>query len=144
MSYLWNAFGARAGRKSRQLFVFTVISGVLMMGAAHAQSAFGWLEFKPVPGRNLIQITGRALALEAVSGMDFTLSLCRRNGGNTSNTRQAGRFDLAPNKSKVLATASINAEPGDELTIEFKILDHGREVSSATVSTKPSAGGQTL
>ena len=115
-----------------------------MMGATHAQSAFGWLEFKPVPGRNLIQITARALAPEAVSGMDFTLSLRRRNGGNTSNTRQAGRFDLVPNESKVLATASINAEPGDELTIEFKILDHGREVSSATVSTKPSVGGQTL
>ena len=114
MSYLCNAFGAPASRKWRQLFVFTFISGVLMMGAAHAQSAFGWLEFKPVPKRNLIQITGHALALEAVSGMDFTLSLSRKNGGNTSNTRQSGRFDLAANEPKVLSTTSLNVEPGDE------------------------------
>lgn len=112
-----------------------------MMVAAHAQPAFGWLEFKPVPERNLIQITGHALALEAVNGMDFTLSLSRKNGGNTSNTRQSGRFNLAANEPKVLSTTSLNVEPGDDITIEFKILDHGKEVSSATVSTKPAANG---
>lgn len=114
------------------------------MGSAHAQSAFGWLEFKPVPERKLIQITCHALALEAISGMDFTFSLRRKNGGNTSNTRQSGRFDLAASEPKVLSTTSLNIEPGDDITIELKILDHGKEVSSATVSTKPAADGQSL
>lgn len=115
------------------------------MSAAHAQSTLGWLEVKPVPGRNLVQITGHAMTLEPVSGMEFALSLRRKNGGNSSNTRQTGRFDLAPGELKVLSTASINVEAGDELTIELKILDHGKEVSSATVSAKGTpGGGQTL
>ena len=142
--YLQFPFGAVASGKCRRLAAFTFIWGALMMGAAQAQSAFGWLELKPVPGRNLVQITGHALAMEAVSGMDFSLSLRRQNRGNTSATRQSGRFDLAPSELKVLSTTSVNVEPGDELTIELKLLDHGKEVSSATVSSKSVAGGQTL
>ena len=96
-----------------------------MTGAAHAQSPTAWIELKPVAGRNMIQITGHALALDAVGGMDFTLT-------------------LAPNETKVLSSTSINLEPGDELTVELKLLDHGAEVSSATVTSKSAAAGQTL
>ncbi len=92
----------------------------------------------------MIQITGHALALDAVSGMDFTFSLRRQNKGNSSSTRQSGRFDLAPNEAKALSSTSINLEPGDELTIELKLLDHGKEISSAIVTSKTAAGGQTL
>ena len=115
-----------------------------MTGTAHAQSPTAWVELKPVAGRNMIQVTGHALALDAVGGMDFTLSLRRKNKGNSSSTKQSGRFDLAPNETKVLSSTSINLEPGDELTIELKLLDHGAEVSSATVTSKSAAAGQTL
>lgn len=114
------------------------------MGTAQAQSAFGWLEVKPVPGRNLVQITGHALSTEAANGMDFTLSLRRQNGRNSSTSRQSGRFDLVPSESKALSSTSINVEPGDELMIELKILDHGKEVSSATLSCKNITRGKTL
>jgi hypothetical protein len=115
-----------------------------MTGAAQAQSPTAWVELKPVAGRNMIQITGHALALDAAGGMDFTLILRRKNKGNSSSTRQSGRFDLAPNETKVLSSTSINLEPGDELTIELKLLDHGAEVSSATVTSKSASAGQTL
>ncbi len=92
----------------------------------------------------MIEITGRALALDAVSGMDFTFTLRRQNKGSSSSTRQSGRFDLAPNESKTLSSTSINLEPGDELTIELKLSDHGKEVASATLNSKGGAGGQTL
>jgi hypothetical protein len=92
----------------------------------------------------MIEIVGHALASDAVGGMDFTLTLQRQNKGNTSSTRQSGRFDLAPGEAKNLSSTSINIEPGDELTIELKLLDHGTEVSSATVTSKSRAGGQTL
>jgi hypothetical protein len=115
-----------------------------MAGAAHAQSPTAWVELKPVAGRNMIQITGYALALEAVGGMDFTLTLRRKNKGNSSSTKQSGRFDLAPNETKVLSSTSINLEPGDELTVELRLLDHGAEVSSATVTSKSAVAGQTL
>ena len=115
-----------------------------MTGAAHAQSPTAWVELKPVAGRNMIQITGHALALDAVGGIDFAFTLRRKNKSNSSSTRQSGRFDLAPNETKVLSSTSINLEPGDELTIELKLLDHGAEVSSATVTSKSAAPGQTL
>jgi len=115
-----------------------------MTGAAYAQSASAWVELKPVTGRNMIQVTGHAIALDAAGGMDFTLTLRRQNKGNSSSTRQSGRFDLAPGETKVLSSTSINFESGDELTIELKLLDHGAEVSSATVTSKSAAGGQTL
>ncbi len=116
-----------------------------MMSAAHAQSASAWIELKPLSG-NVVQVTGHALALDAVKGMHFSLSLRRQNKGNTSSTRQAGRFDLPAGDSKVLSTTSINVEPGDELVIELKVLDHGQEVSSATLSSRPPSGksGQSL
>jgi hypothetical protein len=134
-----NAACSSRRRNWRRLAAFTFISGALMTGAAHAQSASAWIELKPVAGRNIVQVTGHALALGAVGGMDFTLTLRRRNKGSSSSTKQSGRFDLAPNETKV-----INLEPGDELTIELKLLDHGAEVSSATVNSKSAAAGQTL
>ena len=115
-----------------------------MTSAATAQSASAWIELKPVSGRNMIEVVGHALATDAVSGMDFTFTLRRQNKGNTSSTRQSGRFDLAPGESKNLSSTSINMEPGDELTIELKLLDHGAEVSSASVTSKSTGGGQTL
>ena len=116
------------------------------MSTAHAQSASAWIELKPLPGGRMMQITAHALALDAVKGLDFSLSLRRQNKGNTSSTRQAGRFDLAAGDSKVLSTTSINVESGDELAIELKVLDHGDEVSSATLSSRPPSGksGQSL
>ena len=115
-----------------------------MTSTATAQSASAWIELRPVSGRNMIEVVGHALASDAVGGMDFTFTLRRENKGSTSSSRQSGRFDLAPGKSKNLSSTSINIEPGDELTIELKLLDHGTEVSSATVTSKSTAGGQTL
>ncbi len=115
-----------------------------MTGTAHAQSVSAWIELKPVAGRNMVQILGHALALDAAKGIDFTLTLRRKNKGNTSDTRQSGRFDLGASETKVLSSTSINIEPGDDLTIELKLLDHGAEVSSATVTSKSMPGGQTL
>ncbi len=92
----------------------------------------------------MIEITGHALALDAVSGMDFTFTLRRQNKGSNSSTRQSGQFDLAPGEARILSSTSINLEPGDELTIELKLSDHGKEVSSATLNSKATAGGQTL
>ncbi len=114
------------------------------MGSAYAQSASAWLELKPIPGRNMMQITGHAVALDAVSGMNFSLSLRRQNKGNNSTSTQSGRFDLAASESKILSTSSINIEPGDELTIELKLLDNGKEVSSATISSRRGFVEQTL
>jgi hypothetical protein len=115
-----------------------------MTNAATAQSASAWIKLKPVSGRNMIEVVGHALASDAVGGMDFTFTLRRQNKGNTSSTQQSGRFDLAPGESKNLSSTSINIEPGDELTIELKLLDHGAEVSSATVTSKSAGVGQTL
>lgn len=115
-----------------------------MTGAANAQGPMGWLELKPVPGRNIVQITGHALAFEKAAGLHFTLSVLRENRGSKSNSRQSGRIDLAAGETKVLSSASINVEPGDNLTIELKLLDHGQEVFSTVMSAKPPAGGQTL
>ncbi len=115
-----------------------------MTGAVYAQSASAWIELKPVAGRNMIQVVGHALAHDAVGGMDFTLTLRRQNKGNTSSSRQSGHFDLSPGELKNLSSTSINIEPGDELTIELKLLDRGTEVSSATVTSKAPADGRTL
>ena len=138
-----NAACASRRRKWR-LAAFSLISGALMTSVASAQSASAWIELKPTSGRNMIEVVGHALATDAVGGMDFTFTLRRQNKGNTSSTRQSGRFDLAPGESKNLSSTSINIEPGDELTIELKLLDHGAEVSSATVTSKSAVGGQTL
>ncbi len=115
-----------------------------MISAATAQSASAWIELRPVSGRNMIEVVGHALAGDAVGGMDFTFTLRRQNKGNTSSTRQSGRFDLAPGESKNLSSTSVNIEPGDELTIELKLLDHGAVVSSATLTSKSTGVGQTL
>ena len=115
-----------------------------MASAATAQSASAWIELKPVPGRNMVEIVGHALAIDTVGSMDFTLTLRRQHKGNTSSTRQSGRFDLIGGETKNLSSTSINIEPGDELTIELKLLEHGTEVSSATLTSKSPAIGQTL
>ena len=115
-----------------------------MTSAATAQSASAWIELKPVPGRNMVEIVGHALAMDTVGGLDFTFALRRQNKGNTSSIRQSGRFDLTGGETKNLSSTSINVEPGDELTIELKLLDHGTEVSSATLTSKSPASGQTL
>ena len=87
---LCGAFG-----RWRLAAAFAFISGALTIGTAYAQSASAWLELKPLPGSgNMIQITGHALALDAVNGLDFSLSLRRQNKGNTSSSLQSGRFDL--------------------------------------------------
>jgi hypothetical protein len=131
--------GARWRRIALAFFL-----GASIMGSAHAQSVTAWLEVKPLQGRGMVQITANALALERLGGLDFSFALRRQNGGNTSNSRQSGRFALAPSEPKVLSTTSINLQQGDELMIELKVLDHGREVSSATLSSRGLAAGQTL
>jgi hypothetical protein len=131
------------GRRLLWLAAFALISGVFTMVEARAQSASAWLELKPLPGRDTVQIIGHALAMEAVSGMDFSLSLQRQNKGNTSTSQQSGRVDLAASEPKVLSTTSINMAPGDELTIELKLMDKGREVSSATITSKSGGAGRT-
>jgi hypothetical protein len=126
----------------RDLAALAALASALTMPAAHAQSAFGWMEMKAAPGgSNIVQITGHALAFERISGAQFTLSVRRLNGGNSSNTRQSGQIDLAPHEAKTLSTTSINVEAGDALTIELKITSGGKEVSSATLSASaPSQG----
>jgi hypothetical protein len=114
-----------------------------MTGAVYTQSAFGWLELKPLPGRNMIQISSHAMALKAVTDADFTLSIRRQNQGNSSSSSQSGRFNLEPKEPRVLATTLINVDAGDELIIELKILDHGKEMSRATISSKRVGDGPT-
>jgi 3-hydroxymyristoyl/3-hydroxydecanoyl-(acyl carrier protein) dehydratase len=121
---------------------FTIATGVAMT-EANAQ-VMGWLELKPGSGRNVVQITGHALALEKAAGLEFTISVMRENHGNKTNSRQAGRIGLAAGETKVLSSTSINVEPGDNLRIELKILDNGQEVFGTVMSAKPSVGGQTL
>ncbi len=123
-------FTSRVGAWRRRV-AFAFVLGASIMGPAHAHSVTAWLEVKPLQGRSMVQITANALALETLGGLDFSFSLRRQNKGNTSNTKQSGRFDLAPSEPKVLSTTSINLQQGDELLIELKVLDHGREVSSA-------------
>lgn len=112
--------------------------------AANAQQPMGWLELKPVPGRNAVQIVCHAIAFEAVSGVEFTLAVKRENRGNKSSTRQTGRIDLAAGESKMLSTTSINVESGDSISVEFKMLDHGAELFSTIMSATPSGTGRTL
>jgi hypothetical protein len=135
--------GATPGRPPRKLVAIAALSGFLMMTTAHAQAPLGWIELKPVPGRNLVQIIGRALSTEPVSAA-FTLSIRRRNGGNLSDTKQSGRFNLGANEEAVLSSTSINVETGDDLTIELKILEGDKEVSSTVISSKGAGGGQKI
>ncbi len=53
---------------------FAMAAG-LAMTEANAQGAMGWLELKPASGRNSVQITGHALALEKIAGLEFTMSV---------------------------------------------------------------------
>ncbi len=115
-----------------------------MTQPASAQTPMGWLELEPVPGRNAaVKITGHALAFEKVAGLEFIFSVRRENGGSKSSSRQAGRIDLSAGETKVLSTSSINVEPGDSLTVELKMLDHGQVVFSTVMSAR-APGGQTL
>ena len=122
---------------------FAIAAG-LAMTEANAQQAMGWLELKPVPGRNMVQITGHALGLEKAAELDFTMSVLHENRGGKSNSRQTGRISLAAGETKVLSSTSINIEPGDGLTAVLKILDHGQEVFSTVMTAKPSPDRQTL
>ena len=59
------------GRRFLRLWraaAFTIALGAGMSGAS-AQQVMGWLELKPLPGRNMVQITGHALALEKIAGL---------------------------------------------------------------------------
>ncbi len=106
-----------------------------MTGAVYIQSAFCWFELKPLPGRNMIQLSSHALALKAVTDADFTLSIRRQNRGGSSSSSQSGRFNLEPKEPKVLANTSINVEAGDDLIIELKLSYHGKSMSVATISS---------
>ncbi len=114
-----------------------------MISAAHAQTASGWVELKSATDR-IVQITGHALALQPVKGMNFSLTVDRRSKGATSTTRQTGKFDLAATETKVLSFTSINIEPGDEFTIELKLLNHGVEVSRTTLISTSAPVAQSL
>ena len=120
------------------------IAGGLTVTEANAQQAMGWLEIQPAQGRNMVQIIGHALALDKTDGLDFTLSVTRKSHGGKSESRQAGRISLGAGESKVLSSAAINFEPGDNLTVELKISAHGQEVFSTIMSAKPAPDGQTL
>jgi hypothetical protein len=116
--------------------IFAIAMGAAMTGA-NAQQALGWLELKPLPGRNMVQITGHALALEKAAGLEFTMSVAREGGGSKSVSRQGGRIDLDAGAEKTLSSTSINIEPGGDLTITLKILNRGQEVFSTVMSAKP-------
>jgi hypothetical protein len=109
--------------------------GAAMTGA-NAQQVLGWLELKPLPGRNMVQITGHALALERVAGLEFMISVAREGSGGKSVSRQSGRIDLHAGENKSLSSTSINVQPGSDLTITLNILDRGQEVFSAVMTAK--------
>ena len=131
-------------RRGGAAFLRIFAMGMVMILAANAQPPMGWIELKPLSSQNAVQIIGHALAFGEVAGVDFTLSVSRENRGNKSNSRQLGRIDLAAGETKILATASINVETGDDLTIELKMLDHGQEVFKTVMFVKPSADRKTL
>ncbi|ADP71298.1 hypothetical protein Rvan_2071 [Rhodomicrobium vannielii ATCC 17100] len=126
----------RARINAARGFLFASLATLMTTSVAHSQSAYGWIELKPVPGRNLLEITGRVLSPIPVNGAAFTLNIRRTNGGNVSTTKQAGGFDLSPNEDRALSSTSLNVEAGDELTIELKISANGKEVSRALLSIK--------
>jgi hypothetical protein len=113
------------------------------MPEASAQQAMGWLEIKHSQGHT-VQIVGHALALEKAEGLDFVLSVIRKSGGSKSETRQAGKLSLSAGETKVLSSSAINIDPGDNVMVELKILDHGQEVFSTVMSAKPAPERQTL
>ena len=92
----------------------------------------------------MVQIISHALALEKAAGFEFAMSVSRESRGSKSATRQAGRFDLSAGETKVLSSTAINIEPGDKLTVELKILEHGQEVFSTVMSATPAPDRQTL
>jgi hypothetical protein len=129
----------RPGRRLLRLWAaaaFTIAAGAGMSGAS-AQQVMGWLELKPLPGRNMVQITGHALALEKIAGFEFTMSVVREGAGGKSISQQKGHIDLAAGETKVLPVASVNTGPGVTLTITLKIMDHAQEVFSTVMSAKP-------
>ena len=107
------------------------------MSGASAQQVMGWLELKPLPERNMVQITGHALALEKIAGLEFTMSVVREGAGGKSISQQKGQIGLGAGETKVLSVASVSAGPGVTLTITLKILDHAQEVFSTVMSAKP-------
>ncbi len=56
----------------RRRIALAFFLGASIMGSAHAQSVTAWLEVKPLQGRNMVQITANALALETLGGLDFS------------------------------------------------------------------------
>ena len=113
------------------------------MNDANAQQVMGWLELKPLPGRNMVQITGHALALEKIAGLEFTMSVVREGGGK-SVSQQKGQIALDAGETKALSSASVNVGPGGTLTVTLKILDHGQEVFSTVMSSATHLDRQTL
>jgi len=110
----------------------------------YTQSAFGWLELKPLPGRNMIQISSHAMALNARLQMPILLCLfVVRIGAVAQVPTNLGASTSSPKEPKVLATTLINVDTGDELIMELKILNHGKEMSGATISSKRAGDGPT-
>ena len=133
----WNS--RLPGRRFSRLWraaAFTIAAGAGMSGAS-AQQVMGWLELKPLPGRNMVQITGHALALEKIAGLEFTMSVVREGAGGKSISQQKGQIGLGAGETKVLSVASVSTSPGATLTITLKILDHAQEVFSTVMSAKP-------
>lgn len=122
---------------------FAMAAG-LAMTEANAQGAMGWLELKPASGRNSVQITAHALALEKIAGLEFTMSVQHEGRGGKSSSRQSGRLDLAAGETKVLSSTAIAIEPGDNLTVILRLMEHGQEVFSTVMSAKPGPERQTL
>jgi hypothetical protein len=134
----------RARRLSRLwgAVAFMIAAEAAMTGAS-AQQVMGWVELKPLPERNIVQITGHVLALEKAAGLEFTMSVEREGGGGKSVSRQAGQVGLDAGETRILSTASVSVVPGGTLTITLKIADHGQEVFSTVMSAKQ-PGRQTL
>jgi hypothetical protein len=134
------------GRKFPQIWMAALFALALGLAAteANAQQVMGWLEVKPGQGRNMVQITGHALALEKAEGVDFALTVRRKAAGGQSESRQAGRISLGAGETKVLSSTALNVETGGNLTVELKLLQHGQEVFSTVMSAKPAPEGQTL
>ena len=133
------------GRRLLRLWgvaAFAIAAGSVM-NDANAQQVMGWLELKPLPGGSMVQITGHALALEKIAGLEFTMSVVREGGGK-SVSQQKGQIALDAGETKALSSASVNVGPAGTLTVALKILDHGREVFSTVMSSATHLDRQTL
>lgn len=120
-------------------FALFIAAGVAMTAAANAQAPFGWVEMKPIAGQKSVQIIGRAFSLEQVSDLEFTLSLQRKNRGNSVSSRQSGRVDLTVGETKTLSSTTTSVEQGDEILVELRLFTNRQEVFSAVMSSRNDA-----